>query len=237
MDGRTIQNFDFATKGPHGKVSMTRVIEHSLNTGAVFVEKKVGNAAFLGYLKRFGVGDKTGITLPGEVKGNMQQLTKKDARDIAFATASYGQGIAVTPLELIQAIGAIANGGVLMRPYIDANLSPQAVRRVVREDAAEQLTGMMLSAVDAVGAANISGYTIAGKTGTAYVPDFKNGGYTENVINTYVGFGPVSNPRFIILLKLDQPSDAPLAASSVVPAFQGLAQYVLNYYGVLPDRL
>ncbi|MCR4328524.1 MAG: penicillin-binding protein 2 [Patescibacteria group bacterium] len=237
MNGYTIKNFDYDVRGGHGEVSMTYVIEHSLNTGAVFAQQQLGNASFLSYLQRFGLGDKTGITLPGEVRGSLRPLEQRSVRDIAFATASYGQGIAVTPIELIQAVGAIANGGKLMKPFIDANKSPEIVRRVVSEDAAKQVTQMMISGIDRAGVAKISGYSLAGKTGTAFVPDFKNGGYTENVVNTYVGFGPASNPRFIILLKLNQPPDAPLAGYSVVPAFRNLAQFILNYYNIPPDRI
>ncbi|MBM3257350.1 MAG: penicillin-binding protein 2 [Candidatus Liptonbacteria bacterium] len=237
LNKRTIKNFDYDTKGTHGKVSMTYVIAHSLNTGAVFAEQRLGNDAFLSYLKKFGLDQKTGISLPGELKGSLRPLLERGATDIAFATASYGQGIAVTPLELIQAVGAIANGGNLMRPYLDAGMKPEVVRRVISEEAAKATAKMMIAAVDRAEIAKINGYAIAGKTGTAFVPDFKKGGYTENVINTYVGFGPVSDPRFIILIKLDQPPDAPLAGFSVVPAFQNLAQFVLNYYGIAPDRL
>jgi cell division protein FtsI/penicillin-binding protein 2 len=237
MSGYTIKNFDYETKGGRGKVSMTYAIEHSLNTGAVFAQQKLGNASFLDYLRRFGLDQKTDITLPGELKGSLRPLLERGARDIVFATASYGQGIAVTPIGLLQAVGAIANGGNLMRPYINAKLEPKVVRRVVSEDAARKVTQMMVSAVDENTVAKVSGYAIAGKTGTAFVPDFKKGGYTDNVINTYVGFGPASAPRFIILIKLDQPPDAPLAGFSVVPAFQSLAQFILNYYNVPPDRL
>ncbi len=237
MNGKTIKNFDYDTNGSHGRVSMTYVITYSLNTGAVFAEQKLGNASFARYLQQFGLGEKTGITLPGELKGSLRPLLDPNARNIAFATASYGQGIAVTPLELIQAVGVIANKGVLMRPYLDANLNSQVVRRVVSEKAANAVMGMMIAAVDDTQIVHIHGYAIAGKTGTAYVPDFKNGGYTDNVINTYVGFGPASSPRFIILIKLDQPPDAPLARVSVAPAFQSLAQFVLNYYNIPPDRL
>jgi cell division protein FtsI/penicillin-binding protein 2 len=237
MNGYTIKNFDYETHGGYGKVSMTRVIERSINTGAVFAQQKLGNAAFLSYLKRFGLDQKTGIALPGEVKGSVRPLLERGARDIVFATASYGQGIAVTPLGLLQAVGVIANGGNLMRPYLDARLEPQVVRRVIGEEAARQVTEMMVAAVDRAEIAKVSGFAIAGKTGTAFVPDFTKGGYTDDVVNTYVGFGPVSNPRFIILIKLDRPAEAPLAGTSVVPAFQSLAQFILNYYNISPDRL
>ena len=95
----------------------------------------------------------------------------------------------------------------------------------------------MVSAVEKAKLAAIADYRVAGKTGTAQVPDFKNGGYTHDVINTYIGFAPADNPRFVILLKIDKPKGAPLAGLSVVPAFKELTQFALNYYKVPPDKL
>ncbi len=236
MNGKTIQNYDYPTKGPHGKTTMAEVIEHSLNLGAVFAQQKLGREPFLKYMKNFGVDEKTGIDLPGEARGNLKQLNPNE-RDIAFATASYGQGVALTPLELITAMSAIANGGTLMRPYVNSNLEPKAIRRVIGKKAAEEITQIMVSAVDKVNIAKINGFAIAGKTGTAYIPDFKKGGYTTDVVTTYVGFGPASDPRFIILAKLEKPEGAPLAGTSVVPAWRNLAQFVINYYDIAPDRL
>ena len=236
ISGRTIQNFDFKTFGPHGKLTMTNVVEQSLNTGAVFVEQQLGRDAFLRYLKKFGVDEKTGIDLPAEEKGSLRRLNPKE-QDIAFATASYGQGVSVTPIELLSAVSAIANGGNLMRPYVNAALEPKLIRRVVTEKTARDVAGMMISAVNKAEVGKVNGYNIAGKSGTAYVPDFKKGGYTNDVVNTYVGFGPVSNPKFIILVKLDKPIGAPLAGVSVVPAFRNLAQFIINYYSLPPDAL
>lgn len=236
INGRTIQNFDFKTHGPWGKITMTNVIEHSLNVGAVFAERQIGRDTFLAYLKKFGVDERTGIDLPAEEKGSLKQLNPK-ARDVAFATASYGQGVSVTPIELLGAVSAIANGGNLMRPYINSALEPKIVRRVISGKTARDVTGMMVSAVNKAEVGKINGYNIAGKSGTAYVPDFKKGGYTDEVINTYVGFGPASNPKFIILIKLDKPQGAPLAGTTVVPAFRNLAQFVINYLSLAPDAL
>ncbi len=236
MNGRTIQNFDFKTFGPHGKITMTNVIENSLNTGAVFAEQRMGRDIFLRYLKKFGVNEKTGVDLPAEEKGSLKRLNPKE-QDIAFATASYGQGVSVTPIELLSAVSAIANGGNLMRPYVNSALEPQLIRRVITEKTAHDVAGMMISAVNKAEVGKINGYNIAGKSGTAYVPDFKKGGYTDDVINTYVGFGPASNPKFIILVKIDKPVGAPLAGVSVVPAFRDLAQFIINYYSLAPDAL
>jgi len=236
LNGRTIKNYDLEKHGAYGRATMTNVIEHSINTGAVFAERTMGRNIFASYLKNFGFSDKTGIDLPAELAGDLKRLNPKEP-DIAFATASYGQGVAVTPLELINAASAIANGGTLMRPYINRDLSSKIIRRVISENTAAQVTKMMVSAVDAAGVAKISSFTVAGKTGTAYIPDFKNGGYTDNVIDSYVGFAPTTNPKFVVLIKLDTLPSTSLAAQSVVPAFAELAQFILNYYGVAPDRM
>lgn len=236
VSGKKLSNYDLATHGPYGVATMTNVIEHSINTGAVFAEGKTGNAVFTDYMKRFGLGEKTGIDLPGDRAGNLSQLTPT-APQVAFSTASYGQGVAVTPLELLDAIAAIANGGTLMRPYVNAALSPQAIRRVISTTTASEVTNMMISAVDKAQVTNIEGYSLAGKTGTAFIPDLVHGGYTDTVIDSYVGFGPTSHPRFIALIKIDTLPSSALAAQSVVPAFKNLSQYLINYYNIPPDRL
>ena len=234
LNGRTIKNWDLIS---HGTVSMTTVIEQSINTGAAFAQRAMGNQNFKNYLVRFGFGDKSGIDLPGELKGDMKKLFASDAPAITFATASYGQGIATTPLQVINAFSAIANGGALMKPYVNTAESPKKIRNVIKKESARKISNMMLSAVDKAKIAAISGYTVAGKTGTAFLPDFQNGGYTDKVVNTYVGFAPINEPRFTILFKLDEPANAPLAGTTVVPAFHDLAQFILNYYNVPPDRL
>ncbi|MDP1689495.1 MAG: penicillin-binding protein 2 [bacterium] len=233
LNGRTIRNADLKS---HGTLTMTNVLEKSLNTGSVFAQRKTGNAPFLLYLKAFGIENITEVDLPGEISGSLGQLNRVDTRDINFATASFGQGISMTPLQLITAISTIANRGSLMRPYINSEIQPKEIRRVIKAFTADQVSNMMVSAVDKLNLATIKGYEVAGKTGTAYVPDFKRGGYTTNVINTFVGFAPASNPRFTILFKLDEPYGAPYASVTVIPAFKQLAEFLLSYYNVAPDR-
>lgn len=234
LNGKTVANWDFPTHGPYGRQTMTNVIEHSINTGAVFAERRMGHLIFYDYLTRFGFHDPTGIALPGEVTGSIANV--KQGRDIDYATASYGQGVSVTPLQLINAISAIANDGVLMKPLIRTDESPQVIRRVIASSTAREITTMMVSAVELNKLAAIPSYHIAGKTGTAFVPDFvTKRGYTDQVINTYVGFAPASAPRFVILIKLDKPKGSPLAGQTVVPAFRNLAQFLLTYYDMPPD--
>jgi len=232
INGRKVMNWDHKA---HGKLSMTNVIEQSINTGTIFAEQQTGHSIFKDYMYKFGLADLTGVKLPGELKGNLSQLT--NGKDINYATASYGQGVAVTPMEMINAASAIANGGVLMRPLITNIEKPEVIRRVISEDTSKKVTQMMVSAVKKNVLADIPNYNVAGKTGTAYIPDFKNGGYTDQVVNTFIGWAPAFEPKFIILIKLDKPKDAPLAGTTVVPAFRQLAEFILNYYNVAPDNL
>jgi len=236
LNGKTIENWDLEKYGPHGRVAMPEIIENSINTGAVFVQQKLGQDLFYNYLHDFGFDEKTGIELPNELPGTLNNL-KSSFRDIDFATASFGQGVAATPLEVIAAMSAIANKGVLMKPRILEESDPEVVRRVVSANASRQVTEMMISAVRKAYIADIPNYEVAGKTGTALVPDFRYGGYTDEVINTYVGFAPASDARFTILIKLNKPAGAPLAGQTVVPAFKDMAQFILNYYNIPPDDL
>lgn len=231
LNGRMIQNWD---KKAHGLQTMTNVIEHSLNTGSAFAESKTGHQAFTEYVKKFGFGEKTGVDLPGEVGGSIGNL--RNGRDINYATASFGQGISVTPLQMITAFSAVANGGVLMKPIIQENEKPEVVRRVISPDTAKKVIGMMVSAVDVNILAHIPQYRVAGKTGTANIPDFQHGGYTDNVVNTFIGFASAYDPKFVVLIKLDNPKGAPLAGQTVVPAFKKMTEFLLNYYEISPDR-
>lgn len=231
-----ITNYDLTTHGPYGAdTTMTQVIEHSINTGAIWAENATGNATFLSYLKKFGLDQKTGIELPGEITGDMSQLTPK-APQVDWDTAAYGQGVAVTPIELVQAISAIANGGVLMRPYLNAADSPHVVGRVISSSTAAQVTQMMVDAVDLAQVANIDGYSLAGKTGSAYIPNPNGGGYLNELTDSYIGFGPTADPKFIAFIRLNTVPVTSLAAESVVPAFKQLSQYLINYYNIPPDR-
>lgn len=230
LDKYTIKNWDGKA---HGKQTMTNVIEKSLNTGTVFAQRTMGRKVFADYVKQFGFSEKTGVKLPGEVRSNSGNLEK--GREAEYATMSYGQGISVTPIAMIGAFSAIANGGVLMRPLITQDEKAEVVRRVISVDTAKKVTDMMVSAVEINQLARVPHYRVAGKTGTAFIP--VNGGYSEErVIHSYVGFAPADNPRFVVYLKLTEPS-APLAGQTVVPAFQKMAEFLLNYYEVAPDTL
>lgn len=231
LDGRTIKNWD---NKAHGKVTMSEVIEQSINTGAAYAQKLIGKDLFYNYLVKFGFGEKTGIGLSGEVGGNLNNL-KTTSRDINFANASFGQGISVTPFQMINAFSAIANGGVLMKPYLTEKEEPKVIRRVISEEAARTAIKMMVSAVRKAQIAQIPKFNIAGKTGTAQIPDLKRGGYSDQFIHNYIGFAPASDPKFTILIRIDKPN-VELAGFTVVPAFRELAEFILNYFNVTPDH-
>ena len=232
INGHTIHDWDLKA---HGLTTMRGVIEQSLNLGTIFAEKTMGDAVFRDYVQRFGLGEKTGITLPGELGGDVRHVVS--GRAVDYATASFGQGITVTPVQMISAFSAIANGGLLMQPHIIADQQPDAVRRVASENTMNQVVSMMVSAVNKNILAKVEGYNVAAKSGTAYVPDFVHGGYTADVIDTFMGFAPASHPKFVLMVKLDKPLHAPLSGEAVVPAWQQLASFILNYYQVPPDAL
>jgi cell division protein FtsI/penicillin-binding protein 2 len=236
IDGAHITNYNLTTHGPYGpNTTMTQVIEGSINSGAIWAENATGNSTYLSYMKKFGLDQKTGIDLPGEVAGNLSQLTP-NAPEVDWDTAGFGQGVAVTPIELVTAVSALANGGLLMRPYINAALQPQVIRRVISTSTAQQVTQMAVDAVDLAQVAEINGYTMAGKTGSAYIPNPNGGGYLNELDDSYIGWGPTSNPKFIAYIRLNTVSVNSLAAETVVPAWNQLAQWIINYYNVAPDR-
>lgn len=232
INGRTIKNWD---NKAHGTLTMAEVIEQSINTGTIFMEQQMGGQTFLGYIKKFGFDKKLDVAgLPGEVRGDISGL-EKNAVPVNFATASFGHGVSVTPLRMLTAVNAVANGGIMMKPFIIAGTKEEELGQPITKESAETVKKIMISAVDKARIAHIKNYSVAGKTGTALVP--KNGRYTEDVINTYIGFAPASDPKFSILLRMDEPEGAPLAGQTIVPAFRELAEFLLVYYNVVPDRI
>ena len=242
--GFTIQNSDLKA---HGVQTMTSVIEKSLNTGAIFVEKQVGNQQFFRYVKDFGFGKKTGIELPSETAGNISNLETN--RTIEFYTASFGQGITVTPIQLAMVYGAVANGGEMLKPHVvysigksskEMHIFEKEIKKtVISKEAANQLTLMLESNVT-VGhgkSAGVPGYRVAGKTGTAQIPDKETGGYLENATTgTFAGFGPVDNPVFVMVVIIDYPKDVEWAESTAAPVFGELSKFMFDYFGIEPTE-
>jgi len=243
--GYTIRNSDLKS---NGRQTMTQVLEKSLNTGAIFAEKILGNQNFYDYVKRFGFGDTTGIGLSGESPGNIGNL-KNLKSNIQYFTASFGQGITVTPIQLLSAYNAIANGGVLMRPQIvdkiiysdgtEEEIKPMEVRQVISQQADGQISQMLRSVVVKGHGkmADVPGYQVAGKTGTAQVASTEKKGYEEGKkIGSFAGFAPMDNPRFSILVKMDNPKNVEWAESSAAPTFGELMKFLLEYYKIEPTE-
>jgi cell division protein FtsI/penicillin-binding protein 2 len=226
-----------------GEQSMIEVLNKSINTGSVFVQQKLGRELFLKYVDLFGFTRPTEIDLAGEEFSANQTLKKGYERDLA--TASFGQGIATTPIQLMMAINAIANDGILMKPFVvEKRISydgvvyethPEEVGQAINARVAAQTTMMMVDVVsEGYGRpAGVAGYLIAGKTGTAQIPK-PGGGYLEETIHGFAGYGPALDPAFSILIKLDAPQ-AINSSESAGPIFGKLAQYILNYYQIMPE--
>ena len=245
IGGWTIWTWD---KKPHGKQTMTQVLETSNNVGAVWVAQKVEKGPFYNYLKKFGFGSVLGIDLEKEASSPLK--AGKKWRDVDLATISFGQGISVTPLEMIAATAAIANGGKLYRPYVVSEIqspdgkkeeiSPKEISQVITPATASTVANMMVSVVEKGHgkSAKVSGFKVAGKTGTAQVPKKDGAGYEENkTIGSFVGFAPAENPRFVMLVKLDEPQGVEWAESTAAPVFGELADWLLrSYWKVAPTE-
>ena len=238
----------------YGKSTMRNVLEYSINTGAIFVSEKVGSENLRKYFKKFGFSDVTGVDLPLEISGDLSNLEYPKSSPTCSATASYGVGISITPMELIEAYTAIANKGRLVTPYLvestmdkEGNRTTLALNeslsnspQVIKQETAETLTSMLIGVIENGfgGNAKIKGYSIAGKTGTAYITLKDQKGYSDEVIHTFVGFFPASNPEYIILVKMDKPQWGKEAASyTVTIAFRAVEQFLINYYNIPPDEL
>lgn len=224
--------------------NMRDVIVHSDNTGMVFVGKKLGIDKFYEYLENFGFGKLTNIDLQDESSPDIRPKSKW--REIDLATASFGQGIAVTPIQMVTAVSAIANGGNLMEPHIvwkirdeegTFEIKPKILRQVIKDSTAQMVKELMMAAVDEGEAkfAKPKGFKIAGKTGTAQIP--VAGHYDPNkTIATFIGFAPADDPKFVMLVRYDQPSTSPYGSETAAPTFFEIAKELFVYYKIAPNE-
>jgi cell division protein FtsI/penicillin-binding protein 2 len=230
----------------HGLVTMTDILAYSLNVGITYVSTSLGEERFYDYLKSFGCGEHTGIDLDGEVAGTVKEPGSKDWYKSELATNAFGQGVAVTPLQMITAVAAVANRGSLMKPYIVERIvydqdvvvtQPTVVRRVISAQTAEQLTDMLVEAVErGTELAIVPGYDIAGKTGTAQIP-VGNGYDPQLTIASFVGYAPADDPRFITLVKIDKPRLDPWGAEVAAPIFRAIAERLFVLLDIPPDSV
>lgn len=240
-DGFTIRN---AANKVWGAQTMTGVIKESINTGTVFAADAVGQELFQGYVQKFGFGLKSDIELKSEVAGNIKSLAKSGS--VFLATASFGQGLTSTSMQMVQAYATVANGGVMMKPTIvhawrsaggaTDFQKPVELRRVISKKSADEMSEMLRIAVeDGHGRlARVPGYTVVGKTGTAQISG-SNGKYTEDYNHTFAGFAPMHDPRFAMIIKFEAPQER-FAESTSVPVFGEIAKFLLEYLGVIPDK-
>jgi stage V sporulation protein D (sporulation-specific penicillin-binding protein) len=240
----TIKNFEDAV---FGKQTMTEVLEKSINTGVIYAMRQTTPKVFAQYVKDFGFGQFTGMKLDGESLGNITNLDKRG--EIYAATASFGQGISVTPVQMVAAMGSIANDGKLMQPYLVSQIInsdgametyyPTEVRQVISSKAATMLSGMMVSVVENGHgkAAKVKGYRLAGKTGTAQMASKTSRGYSSDVSTSFIGFGPFADPKFVMLVRVDRPSWGKTGAAVAAPVFADVAKFILQYYNVPHDAI
>lgn len=231
-----------------GEETMTEVLEHSTNLGAIFVAEQIGRDRFYDRLSDFGIGQLTGIDLQGEERGILTRPGQTGWNDALFYTNAFGQGVAITPLQLANAVSAIVNGGQLMEPYVVAeerwpdgsvvSHGPEVRRRVISEESSATMREMLQSVVDnGTGIfAQVPGYNIGAKTGTAQIPSPDGGYLEEETIASIVGFGPVSDPRFTVLVKIDQPTETPWGETAAGPALKRVFQELFMLYGIPPTE-
>ena len=241
IEDYTIRNFDLSY---HGEQTMTQVLQRSLNTGSVWVAQQLGAREYYDYVRRFGFGASTQSGLPGEIGGVVTDSTDITWSPAQLATNSFGQGIAVTPLQVIQAYATIARGGEPVRPRLVRavitdegvkRFEPRTEARVVSRKTAATLTWMMQAVVDGVlgHPAQVDGWPIAGKSGTSDVVE--DGVYLEDEsMASFAGFAPANDPRVVVLIRIDRPQGELYGGIVAAPIFSDLMRVVLPYLGVPP---
>ncbi len=240
---RQIRNSD---RQAHGKVAIPTILQNSLNIGSAQVALAMGADTFYSYVERFGFGNVTGVDLAGEVRGIVKKpksSTEWSPSDLA--TNAFGQGISVTPMQMICAVSAVANNGVMMRPHVVKaivdhgrwyEIEPSPARVAISPQTARLMTDVLVSVVEKGGTnqAAVPGYRIAGKTGTAEIPG-RTAYDSDLTISTYVGYAPASDPRFVVLVKLDKTRLSVWAGHTSAPTFQRLARRLFALMNIPPS--
>jgi cell division protein FtsI/penicillin-binding protein 2 len=240
VDGVRISNWDH---NGHGMETMREVLINSANVGAAFVSRTLGPERFYKYFDLFGFGQPTGVGLPGEAEGSYRTPGDPGWTNVDLATNAFGQGVSVTPLQMITAVSALGNDGVMMRPMLVKEVrrgdevtpvAPEAIRRVVSSRTAAQMLDMMISVWKQPAAMQyrIPGYTLASKTGTADTPT-ANGYQLNRTYASQVGFGPANNPRWVMLVRIDAP-EALYGGAAAAPVFKRLAEELFTYLRIPP---
>ncbi len=244
VGGVKIRNWNGGAWGPQ---TMVGCIQHSLNVCLAYVaSEKLGAATFYDYLTAFGMGKVTGIDLSGEVSGQMRTPRHPEWTEADLGTNSFGQGISVTPVQLIAAVGAVANEGVMVQPHIVRAVvgpegaywpKPTTLGRPISAESARIITEMLVESIEGEAKyAHVNGYEIAGKTGTAQIPTEK--GYDDRwTIASFIGWGPVSDPRFVVLVRLDKPESSPWGSVVAAPVFRDVVERLVAMLEIPPDSV
>jgi len=232
----------------NGWLSVSNIIKYSSNIGASKIAEKMGEERLYHFYSAFGLGHKTGLDLPGETSGSLPELKKWSG--VTLNTLAFGQGLSVSSIQLATALGAIANGGFLMRPYIVKEVrgvggeavkenNPVIVRRVISAETAKTISRMMVGVTSGGGTgtkAALAGFTVAGKTGTAQKPDFEKGGYKRGAyVSSFFGFLPAERPVLAIVVTLDEPKKGHYGGEVAAPVFKEIAGKSLAYLGITPN--
>jgi cell division protein FtsI/penicillin-binding protein 2 len=245
VDKKTIYNFD---KKGRGVSTIQDVLDQSLNTGMVFVESKLGHDKFREYMKSYGIGEKTGIDLPNETSGLIKNLDSP--RNIEYANASFGQGIALTPVEAVRAFSIIANDGKLITPHLVKEIKynngllkkldyPIIQDNILKNETTDMVTQMLIHVFDNYdnGIHKFNNHSVATKTGTAQVAlEDGKGYYTDRHMHSFFGYFPAYDPQFLIFLYIKNPKEVKYASQTLIPPFVNLTKFLINYYNVPPDR-
>jgi len=242
VGGRKIYNWDRAR---HGSVDVVGALGNSLNVVAADITQRMGRNTFYTYVRRFGFGQLSEVDMAGESPGLLKTPNDPTWSDSDLGTNSFGQGISVTPLQMINAVASIANDGMLMSPQVVQQktvggqvleMRPRNIRRTVSPETARTMTDLLVQMVDEyMPEARVPGYSIAGKTGTAEIPI--GGAYhPTDCIVSFVGYGPATNPELIILVKLDRPQTVKTGREAAVPVFRKIATQLFKYLAIQPDR-
>ena len=249
LNTRTFCNYDGESHGSN--ISMQTVLNKSLNTGAAYVALRMGNAKFDKAMLGFGLENLTGIDMPNEGKSLVSNL--KTNRDLEAAQASFGQGIALTPIMTVRALSALANGGTLITPHlakeIRYKLGPTKVipypieserERVLSPEASAEISRMLTEVVDRSlrdGKVRLENYSIAAKTGTAQIAKPGGGGYYDDrYLHSFFGYFPSYEPEFLVFLYTYYPKGVQYASETLTDTFINITKFLINYYNITPDR-
>ncbi len=244
IGGYYIHNWNW---GAWGEQNMTGCMQHSLNVCLAWVASQMGTDIFYSYMQKFGIGRLTGIDLDGEVPGRLKIPGDSDWYDVELGTNSFGQGVAVTPLQLSAAIASVANQGEMMSPHIvmayvengqQYTIPPRPISHPISAETAHTLTEMLaVSLEDEASDALVPGYRVAGKTGTASIAG-PTGLYDSDLTNaSFVGWGPVDDPRFLIYVWIEKPTSSPWGSVVAAPIFSQLAQRLVVLLNLPPDTI